>query len=236
MDEPDVDLDRAWLGVAARVWARPPGLVERAAARLLRSPALARALVTTPSLVWSWLLATAVVFGVGELVDRAVDLPAVALVAPALAGVGIAYAYGPGTDPAYELAATAPTSARMVLLVRALAVFTVNAGLGLLASALLPVPDGLTYRWLAPMTAVAAVALAVATVARSATVGAAVASLAWAAAVAGGSAVTQRVDAAVATPGLLAPYLLVTAVAVALVGYLTRIPPRISTRQETRWT
>lgn len=236
VDDSGVDLDQVWLAVAARVWRRPPGVVERVAARVLRSPALARALVTTPSLLWAWLLATAVVFGVGELVDRTTDLPAVALLAPALAGAGIAYAYGPGTDPAYELARTVPTSARMVLLVRALAVFAVDAGLGVIASVVLPVPDGLTYRWLAPMTAVAALALAVATLARSAVVGATVASLVWATAVSAGTAATRRVDAAVASQALLLPYLLITAVSVAVVVYLTRIPARTSNRQETRWT
>jgi hypothetical protein len=236
MDEPDVDLDvdldRVWVTVAARVWARPPGLVERVAARLLRSPALARALVTTPSLVWSWLLATAVVFGVGELVDRAVDVPAVALVAPMLAGIGIAYAYGPGTDPAYELACTTPTSVRMVLLVRTLAVFAVDAGLAVAASAVLPVPDGLTYRWLAPMTAVSALALAVATLTRSAVVGAAIASLAWSAVVSSVAAATRRLDAAIVLPGLPALYLLVAVAGVALAIHLTRIPPRTANRLE----
>ncbi len=32
----DVDLDLVWLGVAAQVWRRHPGPVERAAARLVR--------------------------------------------------------------------------------------------------------------------------------------------------------------------------------------------------------
>ena len=47
-----VDLDRVWLGVAAEVWRRRPGRIERSATRVLRSPGLARALLTTPSLVW----------------------------------------------------------------------------------------------------------------------------------------------------------------------------------------
>src|SRR5207245_182766 len=51
MSEPDdVDLSRVWAGVAAEVWRRHPGWLERTAARLLRSPGLARALLTTPSL------------------------------------------------------------------------------------------------------------------------------------------------------------------------------------------
>ena len=52
----DVVLHRVWLGVAAVVWRRRPGLVERLAGRALRSPGLARALVTTPSLLLPWLI------------------------------------------------------------------------------------------------------------------------------------------------------------------------------------
>lgn len=71
----------------------------------------------------------------------------------------------------------------MVLLVRALVVSGVNAALGLAASRIALVARGdstplgsvgaVTFGWLIPMTAVCALALAVATVARSAVVGAA---------------------------------------------------------------
>jgi hypothetical protein len=62
-------------------------------------------------------------------------------------------------------------SDRMVLLVRALAVFAMNAGLGLVASAASGAAAAVTFGWLVPMTAVSALALAVATVARSANAG-----------------------------------------------------------------
>ena len=39
----DVDLGRVWISVAAQVWRRQPGWLERTAGRLLRSPGLARA-------------------------------------------------------------------------------------------------------------------------------------------------------------------------------------------------
>ena len=96
----DVDLSRVWLRVAAQVWRREPGRLERAAARLLRSPGLARALVTTPSLLLGWVIASAFVLAVGALATRGTGTPYVALLAPAIAAAGIAYAYGPGTDPA----------------------------------------------------------------------------------------------------------------------------------------
>ena len=50
--------------------APPPGAVERLAGRLLRSPGLARALVTTPSLLLGWVIATAVVLVAGVLATR----------------------------------------------------------------------------------------------------------------------------------------------------------------------
>src|SRR5215471_8391740 len=78
-----VDLARVWTGVAAEVWRRHPGRIERMAARLLRSPGLARALVTTPSLLLPWLISTVVVFGVGALVSVGPGPSVVWLIAPA---------------------------------------------------------------------------------------------------------------------------------------------------------
>jgi len=177
----DVDLDRAWLGVAAEVWATPVGAIERFAGRILGSPGLARALVTTPSLVLSWIVASAIVLAVGVLATWGTGTPWVALLAPALAAIGLAYAYGPGIDPAFELGQTMAIGDRTILLVRGLTVFGVNAALGLIASLLTAnvAATGLTIGWLVPMTTVAALALAVATVARSANVGVAAGLAAW---------------------------------------------------------
>ena len=81
------------------------------------------------------LVSTVVVLGAGALVRLGPGQPAVWLLAPAIAAVGIAYAYGPGIDPAWELGYSMPVSERMVLLARAVTVFAVNAALGLAASA-----------------------------------------------------------------------------------------------------
>jgi hypothetical protein len=54
--------------------------VERRA-RLLRSPGLARALVTAPSLLLPWLISTVVAFGVGALVSPGPGQPLVWLIA-----------------------------------------------------------------------------------------------------------------------------------------------------------
>jgi hypothetical protein len=220
----DVDLDRVWTGVAAQVWLRRPGRIERLAARLLRSPGLARALVVTPSLLIGWVIATAVVLLAGMAATLGTHTPYVALFDPAVAAAGIAYAYGPGIDPAWELSQSMAVSDRMVLLARALAVFGLNAVLGLLASAASGAVVAVTFGWLVPMTAVCALALAAATLARSANVGVAAGISGWVITVLAGKAIAGQVTAAVASPSLVLPYLLFAACCGALVLYTTRIP------------
>jgi hypothetical protein len=221
---PDVDLDRVWTGVAAQVWRRRPGRIERVAARLLRSPGLARALVATPSLLIGWVIATAVVLLAGMAATLGTHTPYVALFDPAVAAAGIAYAYGPGIDPAWELSQSMAVSDRMVLLTRALAVFGLNAVFGLLASAASGAAVAVTFGWLVPMTAVCALALAAATLARSANVGVAAGMAGWVITVLAGRAIAGQVTAAVASPFLVLPYLVFTACCGALVLYTTRIP------------
>jgi hypothetical protein len=224
MTERDVDLDRVWVGVAAEVWRRRPGHVERLAGRLLRSPGLARALVTTPSLLLGWVVATGAVLLAGVLATVETGTPFVALVAPALAAAGIAYAYGPGIDPAWELSCSVAVSDRLVLLVRALAVFGLNATLGLAASAASGAAAAVTLGWLLPMTAVCALALAVATVARSANVGVAAGVAGWVIAILVGQASTGRINAVLTTSVLWLPYLTFACCCVAIALYTTRIP------------
>jgi hypothetical protein len=220
----DVDLGRVWTGIAAEVWRRRPGPLERLAGRLLRSPGLARALVITPSLLLGWVIATAIVLAAGVVATLGTGTPYVALLAPAVAGAGIAYAYGPGIDPAWELSQSLAVSDRMVLLVRALAVFALNAALGLAASAASGAAAAVTFGWLVPMTAVCALALAVATVARSANVGVAAGVAGWVITVLAGLAGAGRVTAVVTDSALIFPYLAFAACCGAIVLYATRIP------------
>ena len=217
-----VDLSRVWTAVAADVWRRRPGRLERAAARLLRSPGLARALLTTPSLLLPWLISTVAVFGVGALVRLGPGEPLVWLVAPALAAVGIAFAYGPGIDPAWELSASCAVSDRIVLLTRAVAVFALNAVLGLLASAASGAAAALTFGWLLPMTAVSALALAVAVAARSASVGAGAGVAAWVIMVLAGQAASGRITVSVTSANAYLPYLAVTVCCAAIAAYALR--------------
>ena len=221
---PDVDLGRVWLGVAAQVWRREPGWAERAAGRLLRSPGLARALVTTPSLLLGWLIATPVVLVAGVLATLGTGTPYVPLLAPAVAAAGIAYAYGPGIDPAWELSRSMAVSDRMVLLVRAVAVFGLNAALGLAASAASGAAAALAFGWLVPMTAVCCLALAAATLARSANIGVAAAMSGWVITVLAGQAAAGRLTAVITDSSLILPYLAFAACCGAVAAYATRIP------------
>lgn len=220
----DIDLDRVWSGVAAEVWATPTGQIERWAAVLLRSPGLARALVTTPSLVLAWVLATVAVLAVGVVATHASETPWVALVAPALAGAGIAYAYGPGADPAFELSRSMAVSDHMVLLTRWFAVFGVNALLGLAASLLASEAGVLTWGWLAPMAAVSALALAGSTVSGSAHAGVGLALAAWAIVVLGSAAETRDLASAADSGPLVPVYLAVAALAGAVALWRSNRP------------
>ena len=218
----DVDLNRVWTGVAAEVWRRHPGRLERTAARLLRSPGLARALLTTPSLLVPWLVSTVVVLGAGALVRLGPGQPAVWLLAPAIAAVGIAYAYGPGIDPAWELGYSMPVSERMVLLARALTVFAVNAVLGLAASAASGAAASLTFGWLLPMTAICGLTLAVAVAARSANVGAATGIAAWVITVLANRTASGQLTATITNAETYLPYLAAAACGAAVIAYATR--------------
>jgi hypothetical protein len=220
----DVDLGRVWIGVAAQVWRRDPGWLERLAARLLRSPGLGRALVTTPSLLVPWLLASAVVLAAGAAATAGTGQPLVAMVAPVVAAAGIAYAYGPDIDPAWELSRSMAVSDRMVLLVRALTVVTLNAALGLAASAASGAAAAVTFGWLVPMTAVCGLALAAATLARSANVGVTAGLAGWVVTVWSGQAAAGRLDAAVTSSALVLPYLAFAAFCGVLVVVATRLP------------
>jgi hypothetical protein len=218
----DVDLDRVWTGVAAQVWRRHPGRLEQTATKVLRSPGLARALLTTPSLLVPWLVSTVVVLGAGALLQTGPGQPAVWLLAPAIAAVGIAYAYGPGIDPAWELSSSMPVSERMVLLTRAVTVFAVNAVLGLAASTASGAAASLTFGWLVPMAAICGLALAVAVAARSPTSGAATGLAAWVITVLANRTASGQLTATVTNTETYLPYLAAAACAVALIAYATR--------------
>jgi hypothetical protein len=127
-----------------------------------------------------------------------------------------------------------PVSERMVLLVRGVSVFAVNAFLGLTVSAITfsvashgarsvhAEAVAITVAWLLPMTAICTLTLAVAVAARSASAGALAGILAWMAAVVVGSSASGQFTAAVTDTATYLPYLAVAACATVAVGYATR--------------
>lgn len=221
---PDIDLDRVWASVAAEVWRRQPGWLESFAGRLLGAPGLARALVSTPSLLLPWVLASAVVLAVGVAATLGSGEPLVALVAPAVAAAGIGYAYGPGIDPAWELSLSMAVSDRMVLLVRAVAVFAIYALLGLAATAASGAAAAITFGWLVPMTAVSALALAAATVTRSANAGVGIGLAAWCITVLSARVATGHLAVAVSDQSLFVYYAACAVISAAVAVYATRAP------------
>lgn len=223
----DVDLGRVWSRVAGDVWSPPAGVAERVLARLLGSHAFARVIVTTPSLVVSWLLASVVVLSVGVVATAQTGQPWIALLAPVLTGIGIAFAYGPGIDPAWELGRSMAIGERAVLLSRIVAVFVVNALLGLSASIVVGDAWTLTLHWLAPMAMLSSLGLAAASASGSAPVGAAAVVLGWALVVLGGS-VSLGGMAAVRDIRLMPIY---GVLAVALAG----VALALSERKATGW-
>jgi hypothetical protein len=130
----------------------------------------------------------------------------------------------------------------MVLLVRAVAVFAVNACLGLVVSGVSywAAADGLhgagghataaaaaiTFAWLIPMTAVCALTLAAAVVTRSASAGALAGVLAWGATVLASRVSAGAFTAAVTDTAAYLPYLAVAACAMAVIEYATRTQRR----------
>jgi hypothetical protein len=103
-------------------------------------------------------------------------------------------------------------SDRMVPLVRALGVFAVGAVLGLAASAASGSALGITFGWLVPMTAVCLLALAAATLARSANAGVAAGLSGWTIMVLSAEVAGGRLTAAISNSALILPYLAFAAV------------------------
>lgn len=176
---PDIDFGHVWNRVTGDIWATQPGWIEQTAARLLKSPALARALVTTPSLVLAWLLASVLVFGLGVVVTNMTDQPWVPVLAPIVAIVGVSFVYGAGADPAWEITRTMALPQRMVLLVRVTAVFSTNVVIALAAALFTDVAGSIILLWLLPMVALSMIALAFATWTQSPMFGAASGLLIW---------------------------------------------------------
>jgi hypothetical protein len=189
-------LTEVWDRVRDDVQAPRPAPAERLLARLGLPADQALLLWSAPAFRAPWLAATLLTLAFATLAASVDDRRGVVLflvVAPLLPVAGVALAYGPDADPAFEVASATPFSALRLLLLRTVAVLATTVPVTVVAGLLVPGTGGLAVAWLAPSLAAVALTLAGATlttVARSA----AAASALWVVAV-----------AVVAGPGLGSP-------------------------------
>jgi hypothetical protein len=137
--------------------------------RLLRAtgvrPATARLLVATPALRASWLLAVAgaLAFAVAAVTRGPESRYVFLALAPLLPVLGVALAYGPEADPAYDVAVAAPYGGFRLLLLRTAAVVATTTAGTLAATVFLP-DARLAAAWLLPALALTTATLVAGTV------------------------------------------------------------------------
>ncbi|HEY6567942.1 MAG TPA: zf-HC2 domain-containing protein [Actinomycetota bacterium] len=168
---PPSPLDTMWHGIEIVLDAPQPGFVERALLRLGVHDHVARLLAATPSLRMSWLLAEALALGSAAFAaQNAVGTNAsggalfLFLVLAALAPVaGVAVAFGPGVDPAYEIGVASPMRTDRLVFIRATAVLIASIVIAFIASIALPGLDRTMTLWLLPALGLTLATLAIAT-------------------------------------------------------------------------
>lgn len=219
-------LEMVWSRVREQVQAPEPSLVERLLTGLGLSAPDARLVAVAPSLRTSWLFGLAVTLGfvgLGAAFGGTRGLSFFLLVAPLVPVAGVAFAYGPDVDPAYEVGVAVPYSAVRLLLLRTAAVLATSLPSVLAASLLVPALSWTSVAWLLPALAFTVVVLAASTWTRP-TVAAVGLGIAWACAV--GAAAFGRDPYAVLTPSLLLVYAVMgAAAAIVLSLRIRRLTP-----------
>ena len=217
-------LDLVWNRIQQQVEEPRPTPVQRALVRAGLPESDALLVAAAPSLRTSWLLGLAGTLGFVALAvayGGARGLAFFLLVAPLVPVAGVAFAYGPDVDPAYEVGRAAPYPATRLLLLRTAAVLATCLPLVAATSLVVPGLDATAFAWLLPALAFSAVVLAASTWCRPLVAATAV-GLGWACAVAVAAAV--RDAAAVLTPTLLAGYCLLGAAAALVLRLRLRNP------------
>ena len=172
IDDPD-RLAAVWEAVVDRVDSPRPRVFERFLVMVGVPEHLARLLGATPSLTVPWLVAVAGVLGFGlamawnspgeSLLDARAGLFVFLLVAPLVPLAGVAVAFGPVVDPAYEVAVATPFHGFRLLLIRTVAVVATSLVMALVAALALPGAGLMAAAWIVPGLALAGVALALST-------------------------------------------------------------------------
>jgi predicted anti-sigma-YlaC factor YlaD len=154
--------DATWHAVVGALDAPRPTLAERALRAAGVREDRARLLAATPSLRTSWLLSVLVVMTFAVLAGQAGGGDVFfLLVAPLVPVAGVAAAFGPGVDAAYELAVAAPYGGVRLLLLRTVAVLAFS--LAVLGAAGVAVPGLTGAEWLLPALGLSAATLALST-------------------------------------------------------------------------
>jgi hypothetical protein len=159
-------VDEVWCRLQEDLQAPPMSLVERLLVRLGMAPDDALLLWATPAFRTPWLAATVLTLAFATVAASVSDHRGLLLflvVAPLLPVAGVAMAYGPDADPAFEVAASTPYSALRLVLLRTLAVLATTVPLTVVAGLLVPGPDGMALAWLAPCLAAVATTMAAST-------------------------------------------------------------------------
>lgn len=162
--------DATWRGIERALDAPHAGLVERSLLHLGVREHIARLLAATPSLRLSWFFAEALALGSAAVAatrtagtDMAVPTLFLFLVLAALTPVaGVAAAFGPGIDPAYEIGVAAPMRGDRLLFIRAAAVLSTSLVIASVASLALPGFDRSIALWLLPALGLTLATLALA--------------------------------------------------------------------------
>jgi hypothetical protein len=157
-------IDAVLAEVIDRVETPRRSLLERALGQLGVGEGTARLVATTPSLRGAWVTGVIVVLALA-LATAYSGPHGVALfmaLAPVLPVAGVAFAFGPASDPAHQIAAASPYPQLRLLAIRAAFVVATTVLPAAVAGALLPGEPWLAVAWLLP-----ALALTVSTVALS---------------------------------------------------------------------
>jgi hypothetical protein len=160
-------LDANWRAIVAELDTPARSRVERVLTALRMPEHIARTLVATPALRRAWFVATAValLFGLGaaDTSKPGASLLLLLALAPMAPVVGVTLAYGPGSDPAYEVTIATPMSGLRLVLLRSSAVVACSIGVCGIATLLLRDKTWMSIAWLIPSLALSTLCLALST-------------------------------------------------------------------------
>jgi hypothetical protein len=152
-------VDDGWNRLDAALDAPVPGPVERALVAVGVSDATARLLAATPALRLSWLSAVAVTVALTAAVAHLADPIVFLVLTPLLPLLGVAAAFGPRTDPTYELTVVAPIHTFRLVLLRCFAVLSVVSLLAVAATLTMTTEGPPIVGWFLPSLGLTAAAL-----------------------------------------------------------------------------